>query len=154
MDCISILTPIYNRNKWLSLMIYNLQHLDYDKSKLEWVVLDSKDGPSNAKLFKNDKERIEVEKKIGFPIRYYYENHKMSIGQKRNRLTKLAKYKICANLDSDDYYFSTWLKHSMELMKSDKKCGLVGTKSMLFCYPHDGFKVTGIECQAKRMIHE
>ena len=154
MDCISILTPIYNRNRWLPLMIYNLQHLDYDKSKLEWVVLDSKDGPSNAKLFKNDKERIEVEKQIGFPIRYFYENHQMSIGQKRNRLTKLAKYKICANLDSDDYYFDTWLSHSMKLMKSQKHCGLVGTKGMLFCYPHDGFKVTGIECQAKRMIHE
>lgn len=154
MESISLLTPIYNRNNWLPLMIYNLQGLEYDKSKLEWVILDSKDGPSNVKLFTNEKEKKEVEKQIGIPIRYYYENHKMSIGAKRNKLTKLAKYKICANLDSDDHYFPTWLSHSMGLMKSQKNCGLVGTKGMLFCFPFDEFKVTGILCQAKRMIHE
>jgi cellulose synthase/poly-beta-1,6-N-acetylglucosamine synthase-like glycosyltransferase len=152
MDCISLLTPIYNRNEWLPLMIYNLQGLEYDKSKLEWIILDSKDGPSNVKLFNNEKEKKEVEKQIGIPIRYYYENHKMSIGQKRNKLTKLAKYKICANLDSDDHYFPTWLSHSMEIMKSQKNCGLCGTKGMLFCFPFDGFRSTNQQWSIQRSI--
>jgi hypothetical protein len=154
MNCISILTPIYNRTKWLKLMIFNIQNLQYDKSKLEWIILDSKDGDKHVKLFENDLQRKEVEKQVGIPIKYYYENHKMTIGQKRNKLTKLASYKICANMDSDDYYFPTWLSHSMELMKSEKHCSLVGTKGMIFCYPFDNFKMTGIECYQKRMIHE
>ena len=151
---ISIVTPIYNRSQWLPLMIINLRNLDYPKDKLEWVILDSKDGDSNIKLFENYHQIKEVEEIIGFPIKYTYLSHKMSIGQKRNKLTKLATHKICANMDSDDYFFPSWLSHSMEVMQSDKRCSLVGTKGMLFVYPHDGFKITGIECQDKRMIHE
>jgi glycosyltransferase involved in cell wall biosynthesis len=154
MDHISILTPIYNRNKWLPLMIINIQNLQYDKSKLEWIILDSKDGDKHIKLFQNDHQRKEVEKQIGIPIKYHYENHKMTIGAKRNKLTKLATHKICANMDSDDYYFETWLSHSMELMKSKKGIGLVGSKGMLFCYPNDNFRVTGIECYDINQIHE
>ena len=33
---ISILTPIYNRNMWLPLMIQNIKTFDYDKTKMEW----------------------------------------------------------------------------------------------------------------------
>jgi hypothetical protein len=152
---ISIVTPCYNRTKWLRLMIFNLQQLDYPKDRLEWCILDSKDGESDEKLFKSNEEIKKVEKIIGFPIKYEYRNIKMSIGEKRNYLTnKIASYKICANLDSDDIFLPQWLKHSMEVMKSDKRCSLVGTKGMIFCYPDDNFKLTGIECGEKRMIHE
>ena len=40
---ISILTPTFNRTKWLPLMINNLERLDYPKDKLEWVILDTHD---------------------------------------------------------------------------------------------------------------
>ena len=40
----TILTPIYNRTKWLKLMIANLVTFDYDKELLTWYILDSKDG--------------------------------------------------------------------------------------------------------------
>lgn len=152
---ISVLTPCYNRTKWLRLMIFNLQQQDYPKDKLEWCILDSKDGDSDEKLFKSTEEIKKVEKIIGFPIKYEYKKNKMSIGQKRNYLTnKIASYKTCANLDTDDIFLPSWLKHSIEVMKSDKRCSLVGTKGMIFCYPDDNFKLTGIECGEKRMIHE
>ena len=38
---VSVLTPVYNRNKWLPLMIANVCHFDYDKNKLEWFILDN-----------------------------------------------------------------------------------------------------------------
>ena len=152
---ISILTPCYNRTRWLRLMLFNLQQQDYPKDKLEWCVLDSKDGDSDEKLFKSIEEIKRAEEIIGFPIKYEYKKDKMSIGCKRNYLTKrMASFKICANLDSDDIFLPIWLKHSIEVMKSDKRCSLVGTKGMLFCYPDDDFKLTGIECDKKRMIHE
>ena len=152
---ISICTPCFNRTKWLRLMIFNLQQQDYPKDKLEWCILDSKDGDSDEKLFKSNEEIKKVEKIIGFPIKYEYKKNKMSIGQKRNYLTnKIASYKTCANLDTDDIFLPQWLKHSIEVMKSDKRCSLVGTKGMIFCYPDDNFKLTGIECDKKRMIHE
>jgi hypothetical protein len=57
-------------------------------------------------------------------------------------------------MDSDDIFLPMWLRHSIEVMRSDKRCSLVGTKGMIFCYPDDDYKLTGIECEAKRMIHE
>tara|TARA_B110000902_G_scaffold113807_1_gene134043 strand:- start:1529 stop:2272 length:744 start_codon:yes stop_codon:yes gene_type:complete len=154
MEKISIVTPCYNRNKWLPLMIFNLQNQEYPHHLLEWCIIDSKDGDSNERLFKSTEEIKNAEKIIGMHIKYVYYNHKISIGEKRNKLTKLASHKICANLDTDDFYFTTWLSYSMEVMKSDPRCSLVGTKSMLFVFPDEDFKLTGIECPDKRMIHE
>ena len=51
---ISILTPLYARNKWLSLMLANIIHFEYDKNKLEWYILDSKDGDEEIKLIPDD----------------------------------------------------------------------------------------------------
>lgn len=150
LPCISIVTPCYNRTKWLNLMLFNLQQQDYPKDKLEWVI----DDDSTDKLFKSNEEIKKAQEIIGFPIKYVHTTNKRSIGAKRNNLTKIATHKICANLDTDDIFLPQWLKHSMEVMNSDKRCSLVGTKGMLFCYPDDDFKMTGIECGEKRMIHE
>jgi len=147
---ISILCPTYNRNEWLPLIIYNINSLDYDKSKLELVILD--DGTD--KMFKSNKELSDFKKAINIKVQYHYQLHRLSIGEKRNKLTKLAKYKVCANLDTDDIFMPSWLMHSMDIMNSDKQCSLVGTKGMIFCYPDDNFDITKIECDKKRMIHE
>lgn len=147
---ISILCPTWNRNKWLPLMIHNIKNLDYDKKLLELVILD--DGTD--KMFKNLDELQSFRKEIGISVQYHYQKQRLSIGEKRNKLTKLAKYKICANMDTDDIFMPSWLKHSMDVMNSDKMCSLVGTKSMLFCYPDDHFDITKIDCAKKRMIHE
>jgi len=69
-------------------------------------------------------------------------------------LVKQATHKICANADSDDIILPSWLNHSIEVMKSDKRCSLVGTPEMTFVFAHYGWKVTGIRCPEKRMIHE
>ena len=147
---ISIVTPCYNRTKWLPLMLFNLSNQDYPKNKLEWVI----DDDSTDKLFKSNEEIKKAEKIIGFPIKYRHYTHKREIGVKRNNLTKIASHKICANMDTDDIFLPDWLKHSIEIMTSDKRCSLVGTKGMIFCFPDKKFKMTGIECGEKRMIHE
>ena len=43
MEYISILTPVWNRTKFLELNLYNIIAIDYDKSKLEWCILDDGD---------------------------------------------------------------------------------------------------------------
>ena len=50
---VSICMPIYNRNKFLPLIIFNLQGLIYDdKSKLEFVI----DDDGTEKLFKDSSQ--------------------------------------------------------------------------------------------------
>jgi len=148
---ISLLMPIYNRSKFKRLIISNLLRLNYDLSKLEFVVDDDSDTDP---LFKTKEEENEF-KVIIAPIKlsYYRNTQKRQIGEKRNFLTKHARYDICANIDSDDLYLSDYLMHSLEIMRKNKY-GLVGSPQMLFVFPNDNFLITGIECPTKRMNHE
>lgn len=152
---VSILTPVYDRKQFLHLMITNLIHFRYPKDKLEWVVLDSwsKDGKIKERLFKSQEEINHYSKVIGFPIKYSYKNEALSIGMKRNILVKQARYNYCINMDSDDIYLPDYILYSVrELIKNKKDC--CGSPQMLFLYPYDNFKVTGISCPALRQIHE
>jgi len=151
---ISILTPVYNRSKWLPLMITNVCHFDYDKNKLEWFVLDSKDGDEEVKLFENEM-MIENIKKIIHPIKlkYVYIDRKMTIAEKRTYLTKNMSHKWFANMDSDDLYFDQYLKYSINLCRENKK-QFCGSPQMIFCWPHRDYEISAIECSAKRQAHE
>ena len=151
---ISILTPVYNRNKWLPMMLCNIVNFDYPKENLEWFILDSKDGDEDVKLISNDimKENIE---KIIHPIklRYEYINRKMTIAEKRSYLSKHMTHPYFANVDSDDIYMDSYLKYGIKMLK-EHKVGLCGSPQMIFIYPHLDYRITAIQCEAKRQMHE
>ena len=146
---VSILMPSYNRRNFLPLITYNLSNMDYDKSKLEWCIYDDGKEP----LFTN--ETLSETRKLLSPMKivYKYDTKKRDIGVKRNMLVKMSKHKICIMMDDDDIYFSSYIKHSIETLKNSK-AGLVGSNHMLFIYPKHNYKMSRIECQAKRQIHE
>jgi len=147
---VSILTPTYNRRKFLPLIINNLKNMDYDKSKLEWNILDDGKEP----LFENTDKLNEVKKELHpMKINYVYNKLKKHIGVKRNLLVKQAKYKIYIMMDDDDIYFPSYIKHSVETLKGCK-IGLVGSNHMLFSYSTHNYNTSKIECSAKRQIHE
>ena len=146
---VSILMPSYNRRKFLPLITYNLSNMDYDKSKLEWCIYDDGKVP----LFTNETLNETRELLSPMKIVYKYDKKKRDIGVKRNMLVKMCKHKICIMMDDDDIYFSSYIKHSVETLKNNK-AGLVGSNHMLFIYPHHNYKMSRIECQAKRQIHE
>ena len=147
---ISIITPTFNRNRFIPLMISNLMRLDYDKSKLEWVI----DDDGDTEFLFNHEELIKI-KKLLYPIKIKYNifQNKRSIGEKRNSLVKLSTYKIIACMDTDDMYFSIWLKNGIDIMK-EGKYSCVGTNEMMFLYPELDFKMTAIRCKEKRQAHE
>jgi cellulose synthase/poly-beta-1,6-N-acetylglucosamine synthase-like glycosyltransferase len=151
---ISICTPIYNRNKCKELIINNLNNFDYPKDKLEYIILDDGDD----KFIKNNIELEYFKNKI-YPIKFKYIHHnqKEIIGKKRNKLVKLSKYNLIAMMDSDDLYTPQYLKHSLEIMKQGNY-NIVGSNQMLFCYTtpniEDKWLFTGIQCNAKSLIHE
>ncbi len=152
---VSILTPCFDRNKFLPLMISNLQNIVYPKNNLEWVVLDSwsKDGKVAEPLFKSEEEIRHYSRVIGISIRYLYRPEGLSIGKKRNMLVKNANHKYCINMDSDDIYLPHYILYSIRVLKEKKK-ECCGSPEMLFIYPNDEYKVTGINCPAMRQAHE
>ena len=147
---VSILMPTYNRRKFLPLIMYNLNNMDYDKSKLEWCILDDGKEP----LFENTEKLYEIKKELHpMKINYVYNKVKKHIGVKRNLLVKQAKNKIYIMMDDDDIYFPSYIKHSIDTLKGSK-IGLVGSNHMLFVYSTHNYNMSKIECKAKRQIHE
>jgi hypothetical protein len=151
---VSILTPLYNRNKWLPLMMANVCHFNYDKKKLEWFILDSKDGDEDVRLFKNETE-VEMVRNVIRPIKlkYVYIDRKMTIAEKRTYLSKNMSHPWFANMDSDDMYFDQYLKYSIDLCRKDK-VQLCGSPQMIFCWVHRDYEISAIECSAVRQCHE
>tara|TARA_R110000765_G_scaffold18095_7_gene48797 strand:+ start:1597 stop:2310 length:714 start_codon:yes stop_codon:yes gene_type:complete len=150
---ISILTPIYNRNKCKDLIINNINNFNYDKTKLEYIILD--DGKD--KFIKNNIELNNFKKQI-HPVKfkYIYHNIQETIGKKRNKLVKLASHNVVAFMDSDDFYLPTYLINSIEKMKEGYN--IVGSNQMIFCYTTENIKdkwiYTAIQCDKKSLIHE
>lgn len=152
--CISLLTPIYNRNKWLPLMIANVVNFDYPKENLEWYILDSKDGDEDVKLIPDEFTRENIESMIHpIKLKYEYINRKMTIAEKRSYLSKNMTHPYFANVDSDDIYMESYLKYGIHMLKTNK-VGLCGSPQMIFVYPHLDYRITAIQCEAKRQMHE
>jgi len=146
---VSIIIPCYKRKQFASLMMCNIFHMDYPKSKLEVCIL--QDGPEDLL------SPIELElfkEKCGCRINYKYEKDvRRTIGEKRNRLVKMAIHKIIACMDSDDIYMPTYLRYSVSAMK-EHRVGITSSASMMFCFPQYDYKLTGIRCGHKRQAHE
>jgi glycosyltransferase involved in cell wall biosynthesis len=147
---ISILVPVYKRNKFLSLLLFNLAQQKYPHHKITLII----DECKSDEPFIEDVEKIrDMIKPI--KLQHHVNNNRRSIGEKRNNLVKLCKTKIFAFMDSDDLYQPTYLTHSYEYLTSDKQIGVVGSDKMLFVYPRDNFKITYINCGDNvHMIHE
>ena len=150
MEKISILTPTFNRPHLLDFFIANIKCQDYPHHLLEVVI----DDDGKDKFIPDDK--IESIKEILKPIKlnYMYYKKKREIGVKRNNLVKNATSKVVINFDDDDIYNESCISYCYNNLKSDSKLGLVATNQMIFCYINDNFKVTAIQCQAKRQVHE
>jgi cellulose synthase/poly-beta-1,6-N-acetylglucosamine synthase-like glycosyltransferase len=148
---VSILMPTYNRRDFLPLILINIVNMDYPKNKLELVIYD--DHKTNP-LFLNNDEINEVQRQTEIKIKYIYNSSRhLSIGEKRNKLVKASSYNICINIDDDDIYFPSYIRYSVNKLL-DNKAGLVGSAEMLFTYPNDDYKLSGIKCREKRQIHE
>jgi glycosyltransferase involved in cell wall biosynthesis len=93
---VTIVTPTYNRRRFIPHLIEMVEHQDYKKDRMEWIVLD--DGQDKVKdLFDAAAKRIPN-------IRYLSLDEKLTIGAKRNRLNEEAKGSIIVAMDDDDYY--------------------------------------------------
>tara|TARA_R110002096_G_scaffold390380_1_gene584885 strand:- start:377 stop:1111 length:735 start_codon:yes stop_codon:yes gene_type:complete len=143
--------PIWNRREFLPLIIRNINNIDYDLSKIELIILDDSDEDKYLFTIQTLNEFKKHFKTLD--VNYIKKKQKKTIGSKRNFICKEAKHKIIAFMDSDDLYMPTYLKHSLDIMKKEN-ASLVGSNQMIFVYPTDEWKMTGIQCAQKRMIHE
>lgn len=95
---VSVITPTYNRRRFIPQLIQMVEHQDYKKTRMEWIVLD--DGQDKVKDLLDEA----IKRNPTLSIRYIALDEKLTIGAKRNRLNEEAKGSIIVAMDDDDYY--------------------------------------------------
>jgi glycosyltransferase involved in cell wall biosynthesis len=125
---VSVVTPTYNRRKFIPYLIKCFEAQEYRKDRMEWIILD--DGQDKVKdLFEQASKRISN-------IRYIALEDKLTIGAKRNRLNQEAKGSIIVAMDDDDYYPSTRIKEVVLQFRRNPKIELAGA-SEIYMYFSD-----------------
>lgn len=124
---VTVVTPTYNRRRFIPWLIKSYQEQTYKKDRMEWIILD--DGQDKVKdLFE------EAAKKIP-NIRYFALDEKLTIGAKRNRLNDLATGEIIIAMDDDDYYPPDRVSHVVTRFRAaDPKIELAGSSEIYMYY--------------------
>jgi glycosyltransferase involved in cell wall biosynthesis len=123
---VSVVTPTYNRRKFIPTLIEIYKSQTFPKNIMEWIIVD--DGRDKVEdLF------LEASKTIP-NIRYIYKDEKMRIGAKRNLLNQEAKGEIIIAMDDDDYYPPDRVKIVVDAFMKNPKINLAGSSEMLLYY--------------------
>jgi len=126
---VSVVTPTYNRRKFIPILIEIYRNQTYPKERMEWIIID--DGKDCVEdLFKEASKTIPN-------IRYMYLDEKVRIGAKRNLLNKEAKGSIIVAMDDDDYYPPDRVSSVVDAFKKYPKADLAGSSEMNMYYLDD-----------------
>lgn len=134
---VSVLTPTYNRRKFIPAAITCFKNQTYPQDRMEWIILD--DGTDKVK---------DLFDAAGLPnVRYHAipDGEKLKIGAKRNRVNELATGDICVCWDDDDYYPPDRVRKAVTTLRSapNKRVPVVGS-SQLYLYFTDRDQIWSI----------
>jgi glycosyltransferase involved in cell wall biosynthesis len=125
---VSILTPTYNRRRFIPRLISYILAQTYPRERMEWVVLD--DGTDSVEdLIAPYKSRIEIQ--------YIRVAEKMNIGAKRNRIHAAARGEILVTMDDDDYYPPERVAHAVTSLRG-RGARLAGASRNHLYFTDDG----------------
>lgn len=121
---VSVLTPTYNRRKFIPWLIKCYESQTYPKDRMEWIILD--DGTDCVKdLFEG----------LSIPnLKYLRLDSKMLIGGKRNLLHKEAIGDIMVAMDDDDYYHPDRVHHVVQKFIQNPGIELAGSSEIYIFY--------------------
>lgn len=108
---VSIITPTYNRRRFIPWLIKGIQSQTYPLERMEWLIYDDGSDPIL--------DLLEPYRKL-LNIRYFSSKEKLTIGKKRNFLHKEARGEILVMMDDDDYYSPQRISHAVMRLVSSK----------------------------------
>lgn len=127
---VSVLTPTYNRGRFLPALVACYKAQTYPKDRMEWIVVD--DGTESVETVFKDLTK-------GLPnVRYIRLDAKLNIGGKRNILNREAKGEICVCMDDDDWYSPERVSHAVQKFIQNPKFELAGSSEMYMYYTNCG----------------
>jgi len=123
---VSVITPTYNRRRFIPYLIQCYDAQTYKKENMEWIILD--DGQDKVEdLITEAAKRIPN-------IRYIPLDEKLTIGEKRNRLNDEAIGSIIVAMDDDDYYPPERVSHVVARFLNSKDIQLAGSSEVYMYY--------------------
>lgn len=125
---VSVLTPTYNRRRFLANAIACYKSQDYPKDRMEWIILD--DGSDAVG------DIFEAASAVIPNIRYVRSAERTLIGAKRNELHRLARGEILLSWDDDDFYPPERVSHAVEKLQSVPDVQVAGS-STIYIYFSD-----------------
>lgn len=123
---VSVITPTYNRRRFIPSLIACYMHQTYPKNRMEWIILDDGSDPVGD-LFEEVKGSIPN-------LRYIRSTEKQNIGAKRNRLNRESRGEIIVAMDDDDYYPAERVATAVKALRSKPKVDLAGTSEVYMYY--------------------
>lgn len=126
----SVVTPTYNRGRFVPAMVACYKAQTYPKDRMEWIVLDDGTEPIEE-AFKQATQ--------GLPnIRYIHLESKQNIGAKRNRLNEEAKGELIVSMDDDDFYSPDRVDHVVKKFQHTPTVDLAGCSELYMYYSDTG----------------
>jgi hypothetical protein len=123
---VSVCTPTFNRRPFIQMMFHCFLNQDYPHDRMEWIIVD--DGTDSIQ---------DLIEKSGIPqIKYFREEKKMSLGQKRNYMHSKAKGNIIVYMDDDDYYPPQRVSHAVTTLMNNKDALCAGSSEIYIYFKH------------------
>ena len=129
---VSVVTPTYNRRRFIPALIEIYKAQTYPKDRMEWLILDDGEDPVED-LFETAAKTIPN-------IRYMRRPPKLLIGKKRNILNQEAKGEIIVAMDDDDYYVPERVAQAVTKLMAVPSVELAGS-SEIYIYYSDNKKI-------------
>ena len=125
---VSVVTPTYNRRRFMPALIACYKAQTYPKHRMEWIILD--DGTDSVEdIFSAAELRAAVPN-----LRYIRLAEKLTIGAKRNRLNAEARGEIIVAMDDDDYYVPERISAVVTAFKKQPRVQLAGASEIYMYY--------------------
>ena len=123
---VSIVTPTYNRRRFIPSLIRMIQHQTYPRDRLEWIVFD--DGQEEVEdIFEAAKAELPT-------LRFIRSEDKCTLGEKRNRLNKEAIGDIIVAFDDDDFYFPERVSLAVSALTENPNVDLAGSSEVYMLF--------------------
>jgi glycosyltransferase involved in cell wall biosynthesis len=122
---VSIVTPTYNRRRFIPSLIKMVQQQTYPRDRLEWLIYDDGQEPIG--------DLIDAAKADLPTTRYIFSEDKMTLGEKRNKLNEEAQGEIIVAMDDDDFYFPERVSAAVTALQNAPTVDLAGS-SKVFMY--------------------
>jgi glycosyltransferase involved in cell wall biosynthesis len=123
---VSVCTPTFNRRPFIPIMLQCFKNQTYPKDRMEWIIVDDGTDPINDLI-----------QASGIPqIKYFREEKKMTLGEKRNYMHSKVKGTIIVYMDDDDYYPPERVSHAVDTLSENREAMCAGASEIYIYFKH------------------